>query len=190
MTTAPHSFWCDEADEILVAEWRKGTATSDIAAVLVKHGYPATKSKVIGRVGRVREKYGLDMRREGVRGMDRVRVPVAPPEPSSVEEAPRAVEANPFQVPAIAKAPVEDGPPVERPVAKQRSGCRWIDGQVNGPDTKWCDAPVSEPGGSWCAEHRSRVYAGLPPAKKGEFVVFNPTLVGAKQKKTNRRSAA
>lgn len=38
------------------------------------------------------------------------------------------------------------------------TGCRWIDGDAAGWQSKWCDAPVSNPTESWCAVHRDIVF--------------------------------
>ncbi len=38
------------------------------------------------------------------------------------------------------------------------NGCRWIDGDAAGWQSKWCDAPVSDPTESWCAVHRAIVF--------------------------------
>lgn len=106
--------WTEEHDELLKAEWAKGTPAREIAALLTAQGFPQTKNGILGRAHRKR--------------------------------LPRHENAH---EPVVKKAPVDLTKP---------TGCRWIDGDAAGWQSKWCDAPLADPAESWCEVHRSIVF--------------------------------
>lgn len=109
--------WAPEHDELLRAEWAKGTPAREIAALLTAQGFPQTKNGILGRAHR--KKLGKHEN-------------------------------------AFTPRPVRFRPDFSKPLPP--NGCRWIDGDAAGWQSKWCDAPIADPAESWCEVHRSIVF--------------------------------
>ncbi len=116
MVNTTERLWTEEADAILKAEWAKGTAARQIAAILTEQGFPQTKNGILGRAHR--KKLG---KHEGA-------------------SKPRTLIFR---------------PDFSKPLAP--TGCRWIEGDAAGWQSKWCDAPAADPTESWCELHRAIV---------------------------------